>query len=169
METAVLPFDTASAVSAIPASTESTAYETSGVGISLLAAGEAHYSPSSREVQSPPWLQRAEHTLQRFLTFQERWDSYQARRIDPHVIDTVRQLIRRYMRRDTPEAQLVPTNRGGVQLEWHTQGIDLEIDVISPGHLHLFYSNTTNHEESELDIDAPFMDLEAYITPLSPR
>ncbi|MHC4510752.1 MAG: hypothetical protein ACYTAO_17655 [Planctomycetota bacterium] len=33
------------------------------------------------------------------------------------------------VRHDAPAPQVVPTSRGGVQLKWHTDGVDVEIEL----------------------------------------
>jgi hypothetical protein len=48
-------------------------------------------------------------------------------------------LLARTMRDDTPVPIIVPTNRGGVQLEWHKHDIDLEVEVLSPTRFDVSY------------------------------
>lgn len=54
-----------------------------------------------------------------------------------------------------PEPFITPTNRGGVVIEWHTRGIDLEIEVEAPDLYHVSFENPNRSEEWEEDIHFP--------------
>jgi hypothetical protein len=66
------------------------------------------------------------------------WDSYGAGRVRPdaalHAIKVYSLLVREAF----PAPHLVPTVSGGVQLEWHLPGMDLEIEVLGRGRLQVF-------------------------------
>lgn len=53
------------------------------------------------------------------------WDSYGAPPLDPATVDRARMFLKR--------VHVCPCVRGGVQLEWHTHGIDLEIEFLPDG------------------------------------
>jgi hypothetical protein len=48
---------------------------------------------------------------------------------------------------------VVPTVGGGVQLEWHTGGIDLEIEIQAPGHFHVWLEDPQENLELETELD----------------
>jgi hypothetical protein len=60
------------------------------------------------------------------------WNSYNAKPITKENVNFAFSLLARTMRADTPAPNVVPMVRGGVQLEWHTRGINLEISIYSP-------------------------------------
>lgn len=41
------------------------------------------------------------------------------------------------MQPDTPSPQIIPTAMGTIQLEWHLRGIDLEVEALPSGLLHI--------------------------------
>ena len=60
------------------------------------------------------------------------WDSYGARSIHPRTaLYTVKLLLEILLDSD-PFPSVVPTVHGGIQLEWHEGGVELEIDIRSP-------------------------------------
>ena len=65
------------------------------------------------------------------------------------------------MQPGTPQPAVVPTVKGGVQLEWHACGIDLEIEIGQPGRFHVTYEEP--NEDVELEAELTLADL-----PLSP-
>lgn len=60
------------------------------------------------------------------------WNSYRAKAIRPDVIQATVEFASNLLKANTPAPQVVPTVRGGVQLEWHLSNIDIEVHVDSP-------------------------------------
>lgn len=60
------------------------------------------------------------------------WNSYNAKPIRKENVTFAIDLLGRLMRENTPLPNVIPMVRGGVQFEWHTNGIDLEISIYSP-------------------------------------
>jgi hypothetical protein len=102
----------------------------------------------------PEWLTETEETLQKLLGLPQNWNSYGARTIQPHNVRSAIQLLRQIAGHDTPRPIVIPTVRGGVQLEWHTCGIDLEIRSESQGQFHLYYEDPKEGTDWELDLSA---------------
>jgi len=82
------------------------------------------------------------------------WNSYDAAQIDPEVVEFVKGFAAKYLGSGVMRPQVVPTNRGGVQLEWHTPSKDLEIRFDSPGVGVFFYEDTDRATELENEIPA---------------
>jgi hypothetical protein len=116
----------------------------------------------------PEWLKEARETLRGFATLPEDWDSYGAKSIEPHVVDAAIEHLHRIVQHHTLKPAVVPTNRGGIQIEWHTQGVDLEIEITPNGGNRLLYDNPQEdaEEEFELGFDlTPLADLIAKVSP----
>jgi hypothetical protein len=79
----------------------------------------------------PPWLRVTVEALGTLLSLPPNWDSYEAAAVDPDAACRSIYLLSDIMRPDSPAPSVVPTTSGGVQLEWHLKGKDLEIEVIS--------------------------------------
>jgi hypothetical protein len=76
------------------------------------------------------------------------WDSYDAPRIDRASIGKAIAFLMETLRENTPSPQVVPTPKGGVQIEWHIRGIDLEVEI-SPSTDAVFDFETSAGEEIE--------------------
>jgi hypothetical protein len=100
----------------------------------------------------PKWFQEAIASLDELGELPANWDSYGAKRIRHSSILAAIELLFCVMRDETPAPAVVPTNRGTVMLEWHTQGVDLEVEVIGPGRLHVAFENTGEGTEWEEEI-----------------
>jgi hypothetical protein len=47
---------------------------------------------------------------------------------------------------NAPIPDIVPTPTGGLQLEWHTAGIDLEVEIGPEGHISACYEDAADPE-----------------------
>jgi hypothetical protein len=61
------------------------------------------------------------------------WNGYNSAPIRDDVIDWAANLADVLMTLGMPPPFLCPTSDGGLQLEWHTRGVDLEIMIGEPG------------------------------------
>lgn len=61
------------------------------------------------------------------LTLPPGWDSYRADAIDPKIVHDAMNFINAILGPATPAPRVVPLSSGGLQLEWHRHGIDLEV------------------------------------------
>jgi hypothetical protein len=101
---------------------------------------------------APEWLPEAEEALRQLTGLPQNWDSYGARPIQPLVVQSAIDLLRKIARADMPRPAVVPTVRGGVQLEWHARGIDLEVEFTSPEKIHVLYEDVQEEDEWELEL-----------------
>jgi hypothetical protein len=106
------------------------------------AAAPALERPSA----TPQYVQTVQ-TLIELLELPGGWNSYDASPIRKENVNFSVDLLSRLMRADTPAPQVVPKVRGGVQLEWHTRGVNIEIDIESPGSVTFFAENIGNGQE----------------------
>ena len=82
------------------------------------------------------------------------WNSYNAKPISKENVNFAVDLLARVMRVGTPAPTVVPKVRGGVQLEWHIRGLNIEIDISSPHEVSFFAEDIrTTEEPVEEDLD----------------
>ena len=81
---------------------------------------------------TPQWVVPALEKLAHLLDLPEGWDSYGARAVDPRCALAAIRVLAGVMCPGTPAPSIVPTPAGGVQLEWHINGVDLEIEIETP-------------------------------------
>ena len=82
--------------------------------------------------QLPVWLQSTVQGSADLLALPRGWDSYDAPKIELSAVRSALDLLFAILKPESPGPSVVPTVQGGVQLEWHIQGIDLEIRLDSP-------------------------------------
>jgi hypothetical protein len=102
--------------------------------------------------EPPPWLRAAVEALGAILGLPDNWDSYGAVSVDPEAVCHTVYLMSEIMRPDTPLPSVVPTNIGGIQLEWHVNGVDLEIEIVSRHRVAVWSRDLRTEEEWEEDL-----------------
>ena len=116
---------------------------------------------------APAWLRPTTGALDSLLGLPTNWDSYGARPVSHDCATYSLEVLYSIMRDDTPPPQVVPTSGGGVQLEWHMRGIDLEIEFRTPDRGHVVYENLKTGSEWEGEIPADLTQAMQYIGDLS--
>ena len=77
------------------------------------------------------------------------WDSYGAKPIDPDTAALALSILLSVMSANDQHPAVVPTSGGGILLEWHQGGVDLEVDVRSPTSIHVYFDDGEIEEEFE--------------------
>lgn len=99
------------------------------------------------------WIPLVSQRLEELRRLKPNWNSYGAQEINPTVIDYVRSFLEEYGGA-THAPQIVPTNRGGIQIEWHRVDRDLEVQFDSPEDGYFFYQDREHGTEIEGELPA---------------
>jgi len=97
----------------------------------------------------PSWFDPLMQGFVDLLTLPPNWNSYGAGRIDPKVVHEAMNFVAGLLGPANPAPRVMPLSSGGLQVEWHRQGIDLEIVFDGHEQPFLYYRNRVNGEESE--------------------
>lgn len=100
-------------------------------------------------VTCPEWFKQAVTRLEDLLNLQPNWDSYGANPVNPEIAMYAINLLFELMDDALPMPSIVPTNRGGIQLEWHTRRGDLEIDIEAPYRVGVVFEDVFSGEPPE--------------------
>lgn len=83
------------------------------------------------------------------LGLPEGWNSYSAKPIAVRNATTAIELLAQLLRTNTPPPDIVPRVQGGIQLEWHTARVDIEIYIDSPDKVSFFAEDVESGETFE--------------------
>ena len=76
------------------------------------------------------WIQDLKDRLDELTSLPRGWDGYNGEPVSPGCAQFAANLIERLCVANVPAPQLVPGADGTLQLEWHTNGCDVEVDVL---------------------------------------
>jgi len=103
--------------------------------------------------ERPSWVEPVAVQLVGLLNLQENWDSYGGRRVDRAEVFGAIKLLAEILDHNSPLPRIGPTGRGGVVIEWHQNGIDLEIETLSPHRFSVAFEDDKTSWEREIVSD----------------
>ncbi len=97
------------------------------------------------------------------LDLPEGWNSYAAKPIEPRNAVRAVELLFQLKEIGAPPPVVVPTAPGGIQLEWHANGIDIEVYINSPDDVTFFAEHLESGDSIEQPVDADAQDLKSWV------
>ncbi len=82
--------------------------------------------------KEPRWKARVDQRLAELSKLRRDWDGYGADPITSTVLNFAGAVLESVMTTHSPAPSIVPTHGGGLQLEWHVGGIDVELMIYRP-------------------------------------
>lgn len=99
----------------------------------------------------PQWFPTIASKIHHLARLQDGWDGYGASAIDHDTLIFAVDVLGQFLRPSLPEPQIVPTSQGGLQFEWHINGVDLEIEVREPFSVGLYFEDLRAPDEEPLE------------------
>ena len=94
------------------------------------------------------------------------WDGYQGKPVSSGCAGFAANLIESICDDSIPAPQLVPGSDGTLQLEWHLNGYDIEIDVLAPFQVTATRHDHVTGEEDEIEVQSDFSKLAEWMKAL---
>jgi hypothetical protein len=101
------------------------------------------------------WFRDVMVRLALLLSLPPGWDSYAANQVSFLALTRALTVLDLALFPDSPAPSIVPTRSGGLQLEWHRSGKDLEIEISPDGSIDVFGEDAETGES----IEGPLRDL----------
>lgn len=123
------------------------------VGISLQENEVIVSFKTTSEIGSTKWLNQTIAEIVRLMWLPGDWSSDNPRQIEPKSIEKILAVLLTILDSDSTPPAVVPTTRGGVQVEWHQNGIDLEIEAFNSSKLEYYFSDSKGEKEGTIEDD----------------
>lgn len=110
----------------------------------------------TRAYDAPPdrkWQIEVQERLLEYVKLPRGWDSYGALPVTWEAGMFALSVLNEVMRNRTPIPQVVPSSAGGVQLEWHEKGVDLELHVTAPYRCELWFQDHQDPTDAPTNLD----------------
>lgn len=114
---------------------------------------------SGQELSAINWFYPTLRAMAALPWWTDNWSSG-ATRTQGAAIAYMLETLLEVLDSQAPPPSVVPTWNGGVQVEWHRNGIDLEIEVAPEGDIEYFFKSPD--EECEGQISGDFSQLSEY-------
>lgn len=116
-----------------------------------------------------PWILGLSDRLNKLTSLAAGWDGYQGRPVSLRCAMFAANLIERLFVDDVPPPQLVPGADGTLQMEWHRNGFDVEIDVLAPYEVIAVRRNLRTGKVDEENLETDYSLLGVWIAELKDR
>ena len=104
--------------------------------------------------KKPSWIRPTFSKMQELANLHPGWDSHEADSVVADSAFSAVEVLNETMSPDIESPWIVPTARGGIQMEWHKPQVDLEIEIDPNGMASVFYVNEQDGEQIEEPLDA---------------
>ena len=112
----------------------------------------------------PAWEREIVSTLCRYLELPNNWDSYGGKPLRHETGMFALQVLSSVMNSSVPLPSVVPVSSGGVQFEWHQNGLDIELYIAAPYDCELsVFDHTTNGPQQTITLTTDLSPLMEHI------
>lgn len=107
----------------------------------------------------PTWLLPTIDHMRELAMLPVGWDGHDGRPVDIGIAAFAIQFLLQTLEPDGPAPQVVPLSYGGIQLEWHEQGIDLEVEVEAPNRIFVSFEDQVSGEKFEREFSTDYTEV----------
>jgi hypothetical protein len=111
----------------------------------------------------PSWFMPVLQGFASLATLTDGWDGSGAARIDRATINRALRAIEQLLPQDAPAPSVVPVPDSGLQIEWHRNHRDLEIEFNPRGAVEFYYFDEDTREEHEGPVGPNFVNVKKYL------
>jgi hypothetical protein len=116
------------------------------------------------------WQAQVLNKVLQLIDLPANWDSYGGKPVRHDTALFAMLVLENIMQADTPLPDLVPTGSGGLQLEWHEHGVELEINVKEPNRCEYWFEDLRAESPATSGpLETDFFALEAPVSLLTSR
>jgi hypothetical protein len=105
--------------------------------------------PGTERWRRPPFVAYVEAGLNSLLELRDGWDGRRARAITIPAVQSTVQVLAALMNEASAPPQFFPLPDGGIQVEWHVGGNDIEVEIDSGGEAHVIAQTSDGADVTE--------------------
>lgn len=84
------------------------------------------------------------------------WDGYRGKPVSFACANFAAQVLERLYTDSLPPPSLVPGSDGTLQIEWHLNRLDVELDVLGPNKVVAYFNDERSGRDVEIELDNDF-------------
>ena len=132
-----------------------------------LSLAERRIHVSNPPHPMPAWFAPSVIALVDLLSLPPGWNSHSAKKIELGNVIAAIVLLGIIMDSDVPPPTVVPRVKGNLQMEWHTEQVDIEVYIDSPSSVRFFAEDATDGEVAEAPLVGHEEELKNWLKRLS--
>lgn len=105
---------------------------------------------------APSWQAEVEAQLAQMRNLAPGWDGYGSPAIPEATLAFAKSVLASTMSITSPPPSIVPIHGGGLQLEWHRNGYDIELVLFSPNSAEIAIQHVDGREVVETELSTDF-------------
>lgn len=113
------------------------------------------------------WVVDLRRRLDELTSLPVGWDGYMGRPVSFQCANFVAKMLERLHRDNVPAPSLVPGSDGSLQVEWHRNNFDVELDVLGVQNVLATRINRQTAEEESIELQNDFAEIVDWITALA--
>lgn len=114
------------------------------------------------------WARDLEERFNELTSLPRGWDGYRGRPVSFGCAQFAANLVESLFVQGVPAPQLVPGADGTLQLEWHLNQYDIEVDVLAPYNVVATRYDHAAELEQEIEVESDFTELANWVLALKP-
>lgn len=107
----------------------------------------------------PRWLAPARDRVSEIVQLPWGWDGHDGCPVKIDIAKFAIRFLLQVLAPESPAPQIVPLSGGGIQLEWHQNGVDLEIEIDAPNQVFVSFEDLESGMEFERSFSTDYGDL----------
>jgi len=115
------------------------------------------------------WVRILEERLNELTSLPTGWDGYRGKPVSFQCAYFVANMLERLYQPNVPAPSLVPGSDGSLQVEWHRNMFDVELDVLDAQNIVATRVNCKTDDEQVIEIENDFSEIVDWITALSSK
>jgi hypothetical protein len=106
------------------------------------------------DVPIDPWIKEVTARLGDLLVLESGWDGYTGRPVNLSTALFAARFLSRFRSEQIPIPSIMPLSNGGLQMEWHRNGWDIEIEIARPNDAFVWARELGTGYEQEIQLGA---------------
>lgn len=119
------------------------------------SGGSANTSNLSKPAE-PAWIRSVADRVEYLRSLRRGWDGYVSAPIQTDSLYFALSILNSVMQSHTPPPFIAPVSGGGLQIEWHEGGLDIELFIPQPLRAELYVEYSDGREPLELELVSEF-------------
>ena len=119
--------------------------------------------------ESCDWIRGLRARFAELTSLPRGWDGYGGSPVSRSCAVFAIEILERIYRSDVQAPQLVPGGDGTLQLEWHDQGFDIELEIMGANKVVATRYDHHSEQEEELTLEADITMIDKWMEELSSR